>query len=111
MKALYIESGNDVIHTEEDLCLFLAPRKMADGRKSITGKDLFVHKTRGDKEAYYVLHWFLKPVKRETIVPVSPVMAEKFLEQRGIFCNSTDKEDLKAVQTMQRYGWGMLEEF
>ncbi len=112
MKALYVEDGHEnVIRTEEDLSLYRAPRRMPGGQKFIAGKDLFIHKGRTGKEVYYMLQWFLKPEKREEIVQISPGMAEKFLSQRGIVCNTTGEADQKALGTMQQYGWGMPEEF
>ena len=112
MKAVYIENNHEEkLHTEDDLCLFRAPRRMPEGHKCPTGKDLFVHKTRAGKEVFYLINWFMKPSKREEIVQITPRMAERFLEERGIFCNTTSPEDQKASQTMLQYGWGMLEEF
>lgn len=112
MKALFIEGKREeVVHTEDDLCLFRAPRKGDGGFKYPSGEDLFVHKTQSGKEVYYLLDWSLRPKKREEIIQISPGMAERFLGKRGIFCNSTSKEDQKAIETMQQYGWGILEEF
>ena len=112
MKAIYIEGQHEeILQTENDLCLFRAPKKMADGQKFPSGKDLFMHKARTGRETYYLLHWSIRPNKTEQIAQLSKGMAEKFLEDRGIFFNSVSKEDEKAVATMKQYGWGILEEF
>ena len=112
VKAMYIEGPHqEFLYTEQDLCLFRAPRKMATGQKCLSGKDLFLHKTETGHDVYYLLHWSVQPTRREQITQVSHGMAEKFLEERGIFFNSISKEDEKAITTMKRFGWGMLEEF
>ncbi len=112
MKAVYIEGQHEeVLQTEDDLCVFRAPRKMADGQKFLSGKDLFMHKAGTGREVYYLLHWSARPNKNEQITLISHNMAEKFLEERGIFFNTISKEDEKAVATLKQYGWGILEEF
>jgi hypothetical protein len=112
VKAIYIEGQHEeILQTENDLCLFRAPRKTADWQKFPSGKDLYMHKAGTGRETYYLLHWSVRPNKKEQIAQVSQGMAEKFLEDRGIFFNSVSKEDEKAVATMKQYGWGILEEF
>lgn len=112
MKAICIEGGHEEeLHTENDFCLFRSPRKMAGGQKFVVGKDLFLHKTKAGNDVYYLIKWSVRSRKKEEIIQVTPGMAEKFLTERGIFCNTMSQEDQKAVATMQRYGWGILEEF
>jgi len=113
MKRTYYKEDHKkvILNTAKDTCLFLAPRPtMKAGQCTLPGRDLYVHRT-GNKDIYYFVYWSSLPEKQEQILPVSSLMAERFLAARGLTCITTDPRDLKAVETLQRYGYGILEEF
>lgn len=112
MKAVYVENKHEeTLDTENDLCLFRAPRKMSTGRKYLKGRDLFLHKLPNGCEIYYLLLWSVRNRQNDEIAQITPAMAKRFLEDRGIICNPRSDQEEKAIVTMQRYGWGILEEF
>ncbi|HOT02884.1 MAG TPA: hypothetical protein PK069_01740 [Methanolinea sp.] len=48
-------------------------------------------------------------MKRESISLISPVMASRFLEERGILCDGLT--DIRGTAILRSWGYGILEEF
>lgn len=106
------ETERLILDPANDRCLFRAPRDAgASGKKVIRGTDLYVHESTPHNDMYYTLRWVQKPKKKTIIEPISTRMAERFLEMRGLTCAEMNPKDKKAVETLTRYGWGILEEF
>ncbi|OPX73538.1 MAG: hypothetical protein A4E38_00048 [Methanoregulaceae archaeon PtaB.Bin108] len=51
----------------------------------------------------------MQPGDRENLTLISPVMASRFLEERGILCN--DLADQRGAAILRSWGYGILEEF
>lgn len=106
------ESERLILDPGKDRCLFRAPREARpSGHKVFRGTDLYVHESTPHKEIFYTLRWAQKPKKLVRIVPIGARMAERFLETRGLICTDMDPKDRQAIETLTRYGWGILEEF
>jgi len=102
------EKSNSTLDTTRDTCLYRAQRD--PGLAAFTrGKDLYLHSRRGKDPLYYLHRWSMKPGEKESIALISPVMASRFLEERGILCDGL--ADQRGATILRTWGYGMLEEF
>jgi hypothetical protein len=111
MQEIIERNGKQIIlDTHRDICLFAAP-KAPDCTHGvyIRGKDLYVHEEKDGSMLYYCTLWSLTPARDESIHEISPLMAERFLGQRGLECHVS--EDSSAFFTLKNYGYGIAEEF
>ena len=111
MKAeLYDGSRKTAVDTRHDECLYAAPRPARD-RTGLRrqGKDLFLHMDKEKKAMYYLYLWSTSRSIHEKIIPVSPIMAERFLRAKGLACNLFPKSD--PVAALYAWGYGIAEEF
>lgn len=111
MKAtLYDGSRKTVIDTGQDICLTSgshASPKSSDAR--IYRKDLYMHRTHANPVQYY---FHIRPsgkAVKDKVIPVSPIMAERYLMRRGITCSQFPAND--AVSRLYAWGYGIAEEF
>jgi hypothetical protein len=102
------EQSNSTLDTDRDTCLFRAPRD-PDRIAYLRGKDLYEHRRNDQPSLYYIHRWSLAPGERETLSLISPVMAGRFLESKGIFCPETG--DFRGAAILRSWGYGILEEF
>ncbi len=102
------KSHNSTLNTEQDTCLYSASKEPSRSMTSI-GRDLYEHPRKGLPSLYYLHHWSLIPGRKESISLISPVMAGRFLEERGILCHGLG--DQRAAEILRSWGYGMLEEF
>ncbi|MCU0631762.1 MAG: hypothetical protein MUC66_02165 [Methanolinea sp.] len=102
------EKSNSTLDTNRDSCLFRAQRGPADSAYP-RGKDLYEHTRRGLPSLFYIHRWSRVPGERETLSLISPVMAGRFLEEKGLFCPDTG--DLRGAAILRSWGYGILEEF
>jgi len=102
------EKSNSTLDTNRDTCLFRAQRDPGLAAFS-RGKDLYLHSRKGLSPLYYLHRWSIQPGEKESISLISPVMASRFLEERGILC--TDLADQRGAAILQSWGYGILEEF
>lgn len=100
--------GGSTLDTEKDRCLYCAPRG-PPGSAYSRGKDLYAHKRKGMDSLYYIHHWSVNPGEKDRIVPISPVMAARFLEERGLVCPELGHQ--RGAEILRRWGYGILEEF
>jgi hypothetical protein len=107
---LYHGSRQVRVDTARDPCLYAAPRpvKKPDGVQR-WGKDLYVHTDEKKNATYYFRLWSVNGRAEGRIVPVSPVMAERFLRGHGLICDLFPKSD--PVTTLYQWGYGIAEEF
>lgn len=108
MKMTVHEQNQATLDTGEDTCLFQAPRGPGHGGYS-RGKDLYQHLRKSLPALYYLHRWSLFPGEREEITLISPVMAGRFLEARGLTCPEIG--DQRAAAILRSWGYGILEEF
>ena len=111
-QTLYDGSRKATVNTRYDECLYMAPRPQSDGPGlQLTGKDLYMHKTAGqDNRITYYLHlWSTSRMVKEKILPLSPMMADRFLKSRGLDCNLFPHND--PVGRLYEWGYGIAEEF
>ncbi|HQK56415.1 MAG TPA: hypothetical protein PLE70_07720 [Methanolinea sp.] len=102
------DESNSTLDTTKDTCLFRAERR--PGQAAYTrGKDLYLHSRRGLSPLYYIHRWSLNPGEKERISLISPVMASRFLEERGILCDGLT--DIRGAAILRSWGYGILEEF
>lgn len=73
------------------------------------GKDLYLHQRKKATDTYYFHYWTHSKEEVESIRVISPVMAERFLQQRGIMCRTFRSGN--AAEILQKWGYGILEEF
>ncbi len=96
--------------TTRDPCLVSGaaiPPKASDVQ--IFEKDLYLHQTHDRSRQYY---FHIRPAGKfgkDKVVPVSPVMAERYLMQRGISCTEFPRNE--AVSRLYAWGYGIAEEF
>lgn len=57
----------------------------------------------------YLHRWTLHENENESLAPISPVMAGRFLEERGILCHGPG--DQRGAEILRSWGYGILEEF
>jgi hypothetical protein len=108
MKLTVHEQNQATLDTGEDPCLFQAPRGLKGSGYS-RGKDLYQHPRKGLPPLYYLHRWSLQPGEREEITLISPIMAGRFLEARGLVCQDIGNQRASAI--LRSWGYGMLEEF
>ncbi|OPX73880.1 MAG: hypothetical protein A4E39_00759 [Methanoregulaceae archaeon PtaB.Bin152] len=101
IKKIVHEQNNTTLDTEQDTCLFRAPRDPERG-VFMRGRDLYEHPRKDLPSLYYLHRWSLVPGERESISLISPVMASRFLEQGGLFC--ADRGDLKRCGRLSELG-------
>ncbi|OPY35516.1 MAG: hypothetical protein A4E35_02341 [Methanoregula sp. PtaU1.Bin051] len=111
MKAtLYDGSRRVVIDTKQDLCLTSGPHttpKSADVQ--VYRKDLYLHRNSNKSLQYYFhIRPSGKPGK-DKVIPITPVMAERYLLRRGITCNLFPESG--PVSRLYAWGYGIAEEF
>lgn len=108
--ALYDGSRRIMVDTKRDVCLTSGshqPPLSADVQKY--EKDLYLHTNR-DKTLQFYFH--LRPAGRygkDKFVPVSTVMAERYLMKQGISCTEFPAND--AISRLYTWGYGIAEEF
>ena len=111
---LYDGSRRVSVDTKRDTCLFTAARPVTPELGiAVWEKDLYMHQGKSGGISYYV---HLCPTRkngkrggREKILPVSEIMAERFLRTRGLICNLFQKSD--AIANLYNWGYGIAEEF
>lgn len=108
MKLTAEEKGGSTLNPAKDPCLFRA-QCGPPGSAYSRGKDLHVHQRMGDSPLYYLRRWSVNPGEKESLVPISPVMAARFLEERGLVCPALGHE--REAEILRRWGYGILEEF
>jgi len=99
-----------IIDTKRDICLFSAPRDapLSQGVENWR-KDLYMHRTGKDRYSYYFHFTPASGMGKEKILPVSPVMAERFLQERGLTCSPFPENN--PVSRLYAWGYGIAEEF
>lgn len=102
------EQSNSTLDTERDICLFRAPRD-PENNAYLRGKDLYEHRRKNLAPLFYLHRWSLVPGERESISLITPVMASRFLEEKGILCPDTG--DMRGAAVLRSWGYGILEEF
>lgn len=107
---LYDGSRKIPVDTRHDDCLYAAARpKAREAGVEVTGKDLYLHFST-DRQATYYLHlWSANRDLQEKIIPISPIMADRFLRGRGLICSLFPKNS--PAETLYNYGYGLIEEF
>jgi hypothetical protein len=108
MKLAAEAKGGSTLDIEKDACLFRAQRG-PPGSPYSRGKDLYVHERKGQTPLYYLHRWSVNAGEKESIVPISPIMAARFLEERGLVC--PDLGHQRGAEILRRWGYGILEEF
>ena len=99
-----------VLNTDTDICLYSAPRPTAVSSVSYTrGRDLYLHRHKKVNDIYYLYYWTQNHGEVESIRVIPPVMAERFLQQRGLTCRTFRSGDAAAI--LKQWGYGILEEF
>ncbi len=113
MKQVYYRSDKKVyLDTARDRCLYEAPRAEKEKSRAYTrGRDVYVHAVNGSAPVYYVHRWSLSKKETGRITVVNPRAAERLIESRGFMVHSPDPGEEKAVETLLRYGYGLIEEF
>ncbi len=106
MKLILKNNDSGQLDTEKDTCLYRAQR---GGRGYLRGRDLYLHQEAKKPPLYYVHRWTLVKGEQEGIGIITPAMAGRFLENKGIFFE--DLVDQKAAMTLRSWGYGILEEF
>lgn len=102
------EKNRSTLNTEQDICLFRAQRDPSLAAFT-RGRDLYEHSRKGQTPLYYIHRWSLHQGDPENITLISPIMASRFLEERGILCN--DLADQRGASILRSWGYGILEEF
>lgn len=102
------EKQSSTLDTERDICLFKAQRDPSLAAFT-RGRDLYEHSRKGASSLYYIHRWSMQPGDKENLILISPVMASRFLEERGILCN--DLADQRGAAVLRSWGYGILEEF
>jgi hypothetical protein len=108
--ALYDGSRRVIVNTNRDICLVSEANpspKSADVQ--IYHKDLYLHKGPSDRAQYYFHVHSSGAVAKDQVIPVSPVMAERYLLHRGIICNEFPESE--PVLRLYNWGYGIAEEF
>lgn len=99
-----------MVDTARDICLLSGPRTSPrSGDVEVYEKDLYLHKNKNDLAHYY---FHIRPTGttgRDKVVPVSPVMAERYLLRRGITCKEFPASE--PVFRLYNWGYGIAEEF
>ncbi len=113
VKQVYYRSDKKVyLDTAKDRCLYRAPRAAKDKAKAyIRGSDVYVHAVNGSTQVFYIHRWSLAKKEAEQIAVVTPRAAERLIESRGYMMHSPDPREERAVETLLRYGYGLIEEF
>lgn len=113
VKQVYYRSDKKVyLDTGKDRCLYRAPRAEKEKAKAFTrGRDVYVHAVNGMAPVFYVHRWSLTHGETDQIVPVTAGSAERLIQSRGFIVHSPDVREEKAIDTLMRYGYGLLEEF
>jgi len=111
-QTLYDGSRKTTVNTRYDTCLYQAPRfaDPARGSKEI-GKDLYMHTQTGEEKSiiYYLHLWSNNRTIRDKILPVSPQVADRFLQVRGLTCDLFPKNN--AAARLYAWGYEIAEEF
>lgn len=102
------DKQDSTLDINKDTCLFRAQRDRGSAAYS-RGKDLYMHSRKDMPPVYYLHRWTLNKNEKESFTPISPVMAGRFLEERGILCH--DLGDQRAAEILRSWGYGILEEF
>lgn len=100
--------SNSTLDITRDTCLFRAQRDRGLAGYS-RGKDLSMHLRKGADPLYYLHRWTLNKNEKESLAPISPVMACRFLEERGILCHGLG--DQRGAEILRSWGYGILEKF
>lgn len=97
------------VNTRQDIRLFSAPRPASPSPEiQWWGRDLYMH-VNNQKNLYYIHLWSTDRTADEKAIPLSPIMAEHFMRQRGINCEMFLPRD--PVANLYRWGYGIAEEF
>lgn len=99
-----------ILDTDHDTLLFAAPRApSSSSRARVRGRDLDFHESEKGTALYYLVLWSLTSAHEGSIRMIGPLMAERFLGQRGLECHIS--EDSSAYSKLKNYGYGIAEEF
>jgi len=112
MKKVFRNEDNKlvVLNTKYDEQLYNAPENPPNtGTRYITGKDLYVHVTKNDKQEYYYLYcWSMWQGVESRIEVISKEDATQFLISRvGDYWGFPDNAD---VETLKKYNINIIEE-
>lgn len=111
MKAtLYYGSRRVLVDTKQDICLFSQNHDSPhSGGVQIYEKDLYMHRNHSRQPDYYFHIHTTGKIGKDKVIPVSPVMAERFLLRMGISC--TEFRASEPVNRLYNWGYGIAEEF
>ena len=108
--AIYDGSRRIMVDTKRDICLTSGSTvPPASSDVQVFGKDLYLHENPHKSRQFYFHIRPLGMTGKDRVVPVSPVMAEWYLLQRGITC--TEFPATNAVLRLYEWGYGIAEEF
>jgi len=108
MKQNADKKGGSTLNIKKDSCLFRVQRG-SPGSAYSRGKDLYVHEEKEKPPIYYIHRWSVNEGEKESFVPISPVMAARFLEERGLLCPELGHQ--RGAEVLREWGYGILEEF
>lgn len=99
-----------MVDTKRDICLTSGSHQLhlsSDVQKY--EKDLYLHRNHNKTQQFY---FHLRPVDKygkDKVVPLSAIMAERYLMKRGISCTEFPAHD--AITRLYNWGYGIAEEF
>ncbi len=111
MKAILYDGSRRVpVDTTRDICLLSGPHTSPrSGTVQVYRKDLYLHRIRNTGRQFYLHLRHAGKTGKDKVVPVSPVMAERYLLSRGITCNEFPSGE--PVSRLYNWGYGIAEEF
>lgn len=99
-----------MVDTILDTCLLSGPHTSPRSDDvQVYQKDLYLHRNKSGQTQYY---FHIRPsgmTGKDKVVPVSPVMAERYLLRRGITCNEFPASE--PVFRLYNWGYGIFGEF